>query len=85
LKRSIERHLVFPLSNLLATKQVQLGDLVLVDFDASLSKLVFLKENQGALVGGQEDRDQETALVAVSMSQGAGTRALARRAAHDST
>src|SRR5438128_12656364 len=31
LKRSIERHLVFPLSNLLATDQVDLGDLVKID------------------------------------------------------
>ena len=33
LKRSIERHLVFPLSSLLATGQIEFGDLVTVDFD----------------------------------------------------
>src|SRR5881296_934629 len=32
LKRSIERHLVFPLSNLLATGQIELGDLVTIDY-----------------------------------------------------
>ena len=33
LKRAIERHLVYSLSNLVATQQVETGDLVLVDFD----------------------------------------------------
>ena len=46
LKRSIERHLVFPLSNLLATQQIELGDLITVDFDAFLGKLIFVKEHQ---------------------------------------
>ena len=50
LKRSIERHLVFPMSNLLATDQIQLGDLITVDFDVVLGKLIFSKEHQGALV-----------------------------------
>lgn len=51
LKRSIERHLVFPLSSLIATGQIDLGDLITVDFDAEMSKLVFLKEERGALIG----------------------------------
>src|ERR1039457_4161588 len=33
LKRSIERHVVYPLANLLATDQVQLGDLVCIDWN----------------------------------------------------
>src|SRR5437870_5169091 len=53
LKRSIERHLVFPLSNLLATDQVDLGDLVAIDHDLEDSKLTFAKESGGALVGGK--------------------------------
>jgi ATP-dependent Clp protease ATP-binding subunit ClpA len=53
LKRSIERHLVFPLSNLLATGQVDLGDLVAIDHDLEDSKLTFAKESGGALVGGK--------------------------------
>ena len=48
LKRAIERHLVFPLSNLLATDQIQFGDLVTIDYDSETSKLIFLKENPGA-------------------------------------
>jgi ATP-dependent Clp protease ATP-binding subunit ClpB len=71
LKRAIERHLVFPLSNLLTTKQIQLGDLVIVDFDAELSKLVFFKEVHGALVGEKEFAEPEEALVAVSSASAA--------------
>jgi ATP-dependent Clp protease ATP-binding subunit ClpA len=48
LKRAIERHLVFPLSNLMATGQVRLGDLVTVDYSASTSKMSFQKDEQGA-------------------------------------
>src|SRR6516225_5885780 len=51
LKRSIERHLVFPLSNLLATRQIELGDLVTIDHKAGTSKLTFVREVGGALVG----------------------------------
>jgi RNA polymerase sigma factor (sigma-70 family) len=39
LKRSIERHLVFPLSNLLATGQIELGDLVTINCERETSKL----------------------------------------------
>jgi ATP-dependent Clp protease ATP-binding subunit ClpA len=52
LKRAIERHLVFPLSNLMATEQVRLGDLVTVDYSASTSKMTFHKDEQGALEEG---------------------------------
>ena len=44
LKRAIERHLVHPLSNLIATEQVRGGDLIRVDFDARLARLTFFKE-----------------------------------------
>ncbi len=80
LKRAIERHLVFPLSNLLATRQVHLGDLVKVDCEPGRSKLIFVKETQGALVGRLDDVGAETALVAVSSGRPSAARALARRA-----
>jgi ATP-dependent Clp protease ATP-binding subunit ClpB len=57
LKRSIERHLVFPISNLLATGQVDFGDLVTIDHDAEESKLTFSKEKRGALVQGKPSAD----------------------------
>jgi ATP-dependent Clp protease ATP-binding subunit ClpB len=44
LKRSIERHVVYPLANLIATEQVSGGDLVLVDFDEQRDGLVFSKD-----------------------------------------
>ena len=50
LKRSIERHLVIPLSNLLATDQIGRGALVTTYYSPQTSKLMFLKEDWGALV-----------------------------------
>jgi len=50
LKRAIERHIVYPLANLLATDQVHLGDVLSIDWDAEQSRLVFLREAGGALV-----------------------------------
>ena len=50
LKRAIERHVVYPLANLLATEQVQLGDLVRIDWDGQHSGLTFVREGEGALV-----------------------------------
>jgi len=44
LKRAIERLLVQPLSNLMATAQIRGGDYIRVDLDASGNALTFLKE-----------------------------------------
>ncbi len=49
LKRAIERHLVFPLANLVATGQVKLGDFIRIDLVGE-SKLAFVKEAEGAMV-----------------------------------
>ena len=83
LKRSIERHLVFPISNLLATDQIQLGDLITVDFDADMSKLIFVKEDQGAIVQKEEEVLHETAMVPVSVRVAGASRALAKRASRE--
>jgi hypothetical protein len=45
LKRAIERRVVFPLANLLATEQVKLGDTLCIDWDARVGHLVFWKES----------------------------------------
>jgi len=50
LKRAIERFLVFPLANLVATKQVKLGDLILVSLDKEGKELTFTKEAENAMV-----------------------------------
>jgi len=84
LKRAIERHLVFPLSNLMATKQVCLGDVINIDAEPGDSKLVFMREEQGALVSAAAAPAAQTALVPVSTEREA-SRALAVRASGDSS
>ena len=49
LKRAIERHVVFPLANLVATGQIKLGDFVRIDMEAD-GRMKFVKEAEGALV-----------------------------------
>jgi ATP-dependent Clp protease ATP-binding subunit ClpA len=44
LKRAIERHLVYPLANLVASEQVKLGDMLCIDWDADARRLVFRRE-----------------------------------------
>ncbi len=46
LKRAIERHVVFPLANLLATGQVKAGDTLCADWDPRVGGLVFWKEDE---------------------------------------
>src|SRR5437667_5337751 len=50
LKRAIERFLVYPLSNLVATGQIGLGDLVQIDLRGSDNKLIFSKKSGGTLI-----------------------------------
>lgn len=44
LKRAIDRALVHPLSNLIASEQIRGGDLIKVDFDSATGALSFVKE-----------------------------------------
>src|ERR1700682_2715200 len=46
LKRAIERHVVYPLANLLATEQVHLGDLVCIDWHKGNEGLSFVREGE---------------------------------------
>jgi ATP-dependent Clp protease ATP-binding subunit ClpB len=59
LKRAIERFLVYAISNLVATGQVATGDLVVIDFDGASGKLIFTKEEGGALVDPYRDQYRE--------------------------
>jgi ATP-dependent Clp protease ATP-binding subunit ClpB len=68
LKRSIERFLVYPLSNLVATEQVGLGDLVNVDLDEVTGKLIFSKRSGGALI--QEPAESEGSLEELETKSG---------------
>src|SRR5712675_1703497 len=58
LKRAIERHVVYPLANLLATEQVHLGDLVCIDWDREHMRLTFIREGEGALVQNHPESEQ---------------------------
>ncbi|MBX7063075.1 MAG: AAA family ATPase [Pyrinomonadaceae bacterium] len=60
LKRAIERYLVYPLSNLVATEQVETGDLVLVDFDTEKAGLIFTKQSGKMIIAEpEEERDDD--------------------------
>ena len=50
LKRAIEKYVVYPLANLLATEQVRFGDMLVVDWDGKTMHLSFQKEGEGAVV-----------------------------------
>src|SRR5712672_3420918 len=50
LKRAIEKFVVYPLANLLATEQVRFGDMLVVDWDGKALNLSFHKEGEGAVV-----------------------------------
>lgn len=63
LKRSIERFLVYPLSNLVATQQVETGDFVTVGFDPPTG-LTFRKQSGKMIVSDMpDDRIDEEPLV----------------------
>ena len=50
LKRAIERYVVYPLANLLATGQLRLGDMLCIDFDAKSDQWLFTREGEGAVL-----------------------------------
>jgi ATP-dependent Clp protease ATP-binding subunit ClpB len=50
LKRAIEKYVVYPLANLLATEQIRFGDMLVVDWDGKSQCLTFQKEGEGAVV-----------------------------------
>jgi len=50
LKRAIEKYVVYPLANLLATEQIRFGDMLVVDWDGKSLHLSFQKEGEGAVV-----------------------------------
>jgi ATP-dependent Clp protease ATP-binding subunit ClpA len=71
LKRAVERFLVYPLSNLVATGQIGLGDLVFVGLNTDTKRLVFSKQSGGALIADMpETTTQDQRLAARSGSVG---------------
>jgi len=71
LKRAIERYLVYPLSNLVATEQVETGDLVLVDFDEEKASLIFTKQS-GKMIIAEPDEEREIDLQPLVSADGVG-------------
>lgn len=64
LKRSIERFLVYSLSNLVATQQVETGDFVAIDYDKEKEGLVFRKQTGKMIVSDTgDDAGEEEPLV----------------------
>jgi ATP-dependent Clp protease ATP-binding subunit ClpA len=61
LKRSVERFLVYPLSNLVATQQVETGDFVMVDFAEGSEQLNFRKQSGKMIIADlpEETVDEE--------------------------
>jgi ATP-dependent Clp protease ATP-binding subunit ClpB len=74
LKRAIERNVVFPLANLVATGQVKLGDFIRIDLNGD-GKMTFVKEAEGALVPVLLERydTQTSAHVAAAAGKGKGS------------
>lgn len=64
LKRAIERYVVYPLANLLATQQVRFGDLVRIDWDGVHDELTFVRESEGALLTVPAPEEETTAAAA---------------------
>src|SRR5256884_396954 len=50
LKRAIERHVVYPLANLLATEQIHLGDLICIDWNKEQDRLTFAREGENLAI-----------------------------------
>jgi ATP-dependent Clp protease ATP-binding subunit ClpB len=72
LKRAIERLLVQPMSNLIATDQVRGGDCVYVDFDSERNTLTFVKEAEGLAVHAMADMvDRSISIPAFALANGA--------------
>ena len=70
LKRAIERFLVYSLSNLVATGQIETGDLVVIDFDEENEKLVFSKKSGGMIVSEGDGRAKNNEQLAKSDAVG---------------
>ena len=71
LKRSIERFLVYPLSNLVATQQVETGDFVMIDFDADKGALSFRKHSGKMIVNESADDPRDSKPLTKSDAVGA--------------
>jgi ATP-dependent Clp protease ATP-binding subunit ClpB len=85
LKRAIERLLVQPMSNLIATDQVRGGDWVRVDFDGQQRTLCFAREAEGLpVVEMARLVDTSVTIPIMSLSQGASVEPVRTQSARSS-
>ena len=68
LKRAIEKFVVYPLANLLATEQVRFGDMLLMDWDGEEQALSFHREGQGAVIPAPAGRPMRAPAVRVAVT-----------------
>jgi len=68
LKRAIERHVVYPLANLLATEQIHLGDLLCIDWDRDRDNLIFVREGENLAMPARRLEPAQPARVAKAHS-----------------
>jgi ATP-dependent Clp protease ATP-binding subunit ClpB len=61
LKRAIEKFVVYPLANLLATEQIRFGDMLVVDWEEEDQCIAFHREGQGAVIPAPPRRRVRTA------------------------
>lgn len=59
LKRAIERFLVYPFSNLVATQQIETGDLVTVGYDKDEDNLTFSKQSGKMILSEIDEEDDD--------------------------
>jgi hypothetical protein len=71
LKRAIEKLVVYPLANLLATEQIRFGDMLVVDWDGEANCMAFHREGQGAAIPAPPRRRVRVA-TAKSVAKAAG-------------
>jgi len=61
LKRAIEKYVVFPVANLLATEQIHFGDMLVIDWDEDDQCISFHREGQCAVIPAPPRRRVRTA------------------------
>jgi ATP-dependent Clp protease ATP-binding subunit ClpB len=65
LKRAIERFVVHPLANLLATDQIRFGDMVVADWDDLDQCIAFHREGQNAFIASNPNPRRQTRTAAM--------------------
>jgi ATP-dependent Clp protease ATP-binding subunit ClpB len=84
LRRAIDRLVVQPLANLIATDQLRGGDLVHIDFDPEQSKLTFHKEAEGMAMQAMAEMSGVSLVPPLAAASGAAAESLKAGSARSS-